>query len=150
MHDHLIPSTDTSGSVTASSRTGASPSARGPLRSLRAALATVTAAVLGAAPHVLHHVGPLAGAAILAGATGKLLFGMVGFVLAIPMLRRLHRRHGSWVVPGGVLGAMAVVFTLSSFVIGPALSGDDARSPAKSPTTTAPAGVSPAEHEAHH
>jgi hypothetical protein len=64
---------------------------------------------------VLHHVGPLAGAAVLAGATGTLLFGALGFALAIPMLRRLHRRHGSWAVPGGVLALMAVVFTFSAF-----------------------------------
>src|SRR5688500_1267569 len=51
----------------------------------RAALAGVGAAVLGAAAHVLHHVGPLAGAALLAGATGKLLFGALGFLLAVPM-----------------------------------------------------------------
>jgi hypothetical protein len=64
---------------------------------------------------VLHHVGPLAGAAVLAGATGTLLFGALGFALAIPMLRRLHRRHGSWAVPGGELALMAVVFTFSAF-----------------------------------
>jgi hypothetical protein len=65
----------------------------------------VGAAVLGAAPHVLHHVGPLAGAALLAGATGKLLFGALGFLLAVPMLRRLRRRTGSWRVPGGAARA---------------------------------------------
>src|SRR5215207_9050967 len=93
------------------------------LERLRAAVAALCAAVLGAAPHVLHHVGPLAGAALLAGVTGKLLFGALGFVLAVPMLRRLRRRTGSWRVPGGALAAMAVVFTFSSFVIGPALAG---------------------------
>jgi hypothetical protein len=41
----------------------------GALGRLRAMAAGVGAAVLGAAPHVLHHVGPLAGAAVLAGAT---------------------------------------------------------------------------------
>src|SRR3954471_7176746 len=96
---------------------------RSPLERVRAAIAAVGAAVLGAAPHVLHHVGPLAGAAVLAGATGKLLFGAVGFMLAFPMLRQLHRRHGSWAVPGGVLALMAVVFTVSAFVIGPAVTG---------------------------
>ena len=98
----------------------------------RATLAAFGAAVLGAAPHVLHHAGPLAGAALLAGVGGKLLFGALGFLLAIPMLRRLHRCHGSWAVPGGVLALMAVVFTLSSFVIGPALtdSGGGSTTPA--------------------
>ena len=117
---------------------------------VRAALAGIGAAALGAAPHVLHHVGPLAGAALLAGATGRLLFGLLGFLLAVPMLRRLRRRHGSWAVPAGVLAAMAVVFTISSFVIGPALAGgDEATTPVRD-AGAPPAGVSPADHEAHH
>jgi len=117
---------------------------------LRAAVATGVAAVLGAAPHVLHHAGPLAGAAILAGATGKLLFGLLGLVLAVPMLRRIRRRTGSWRVPGGVLALMAAAFVISSFVIGPALTGSGET---QTPTKTAPglpAGVSPSEHESHH
>jgi len=124
---------------------------RGATDRLGAALAGVGAAVLGAAPHVLHHVGPLAGAALLAGATGQLLFGAAGFLLALPMLRRLHRRRGSWVIPGGVLALMAVVFTVSSVVIGPALtdSGRESRAPAKK-VPSAPSGVSPSEHESHH
>lgn len=61
-----------------------------------ATLAAVGAAVLGAAPHVLHHAGPLAGAALLAGVGGRLLFGALGLLLTIPMLRR---RHDSWAVP---------------------------------------------------
>ncbi len=123
----------------------------GVIERVRAAVAAVGAAVLGAAPHVLHHVGPLAGAALLAGATGKLLFGALGFLLAVPMLRRLRRRHGSWAVPGGVLALMAVVFTFSTFVIGPAIagSGGESATPAKN-TPTAPSGVSPSEHESHH
>ena len=51
---------------------------------VRAAVPAGGAAVLGAAPHVLHHLGPLAGAALLAGVTGKLLFGALGFLLAVP------------------------------------------------------------------
>ena len=116
----------------------------------RAGLAGVGAAVLGAAPHVLHHVGPLAGAAVLAGASGRFLFGAVGFALAIPMLRRLRRRHGSWTVPGGVLALMAAVFAFSTFVVGPALTGGgESTAPAKN-LPAAPAGVSPSEHQAHH
>jgi len=118
---------------------------------LRASVAAAGAAVLGAAPHVLHHVGPRAGAALLAGATGRLLFGAAGFLLAIPMLRRLYWRHGSWAVPGGVLALMAVVFMLSTFILGPAITGGGAESstPAdKDPR--APARVVPSEHESHH
>lgn len=48
---------------------------RSPLERVRMTPAAVGADVLGAAPHVLHHVGPPAGAAVLAGGTGKLLFG---------------------------------------------------------------------------
>jgi hypothetical protein len=117
---------------------------------LRAAVAAVGAAVMGAAPHGLHHAGPLAGAALLAGATGKLLFGAAGFLLAIPMLRRLRRRTGSRRVPAGALAVMAVVFAFSSFVIGPALTGDDEPPAPARNVPGAPAGVSPAEHESHH
>ena len=123
---------------------------RGGWRRLRAAVAGVGAAVLGAAPHVLHHVGPLAGAALLAGVTGRLLFGALGLLLAIPMLRRLRRRTGSWRAPGGALALMAVVFAFSSFFVGPAVTGgDEPAAPAKNPPS-APAGVSPDEHETHH
>lgn len=133
----------------------AAPARAGVLGRIRAVVAGIGAVVLGAAPHVLHHVGPLAGAAVLAGATGKLLFGALGFVLAIPMLRRLRRRHGSWAVPGGVLALMAVVFTFSAFVIGPAVTGGESSKPAtNTPGQTAPdaapPGVSESEHEAHH
>lgn len=128
---------------------------RTPLERGRAALAGLGAAILGAAPHVLHHVGPLAGAAVLAGVTGKLLFGVLGFVLAIPMLRRLRRHHGSWAIPGGVLALMTVVYAFSAFVIGPAVAGtgDDApakRGPSRIVPDDRPSGVSPAEHESHH
>ena len=137
--------------MTASALASSQPATRrGDWRRLRAAVAGVGAAVLGAAPHVLHHVGPLAGAALLAGATGRLLFGALGFLLAVPMLRRLRRRSGSWRVPGGALALMAMVFAFSSFVVGPALAGGgEPAAPAKS-LPSAPAGVSPEQHEAHH
>jgi hypothetical protein len=85
--------------------------------------AAAVAAVLGLAPHVLHHAGLLAGAALLAGTGGALLFGAVGFVAAIPFLLRVHRRCGNWRVPGALLAFFAVVFSISTFVIGPAMSG---------------------------
>jgi hypothetical protein len=137
-------------SAAAATRLLAAPRHR--LDRVRATLAAFGAAVLGAAPHVLHHAGPLAGAALLAGVGGKLLFGALGLLLAIPLLRRLHRRHGSWAVPGGVFTLMAVVFTFSSFVIGPALtdSGGGSTTPPTKSVPFAPPGVSPAEHEAHH
>ena len=118
---------------------------------LRAALAALGAAVLGAAPHALHHVGPLAGAALLAGATGKILFGALGLLLSIPLLRRVRRRTGSWAVPAGVLALMAVAFTLSTFVVGPALTGgDDERRSSETPGQTQPAPADGEGHGTHH
>lgn len=98
---------------------------RGAAHRVRVALAAVAAAVLGVAPHVLHHVGPLAGAALFAGIGGTLLFGALGFALAVPMLLKLHRHTGAWRAPAAALGLMVAVFSVSSFVIGPAISGSD-------------------------
>jgi hypothetical protein len=64
------------------------------------------------------------------------------------MLVRLHRRHG-WPVPAGALALMVTAFTISTVVIGPALSGDDETPSLRNPAT-APAGVSPSEHDSHH
>lgn len=116
----------------------------------RLGISAVGAALLGLAPHVVHHAGPLAGAALFAGVGGSLLFGALGFLVAIPFLVHLHRRHESWRVPAAALALMVAVFSLSTFVIGPAISGSDE-------SNAAPGGqavpVSPAQesaHEAHH
>lgn len=82
--------------------------------------------LVGLLPHALHHVGPLAGAALLAGATGRVLAATIGVVAAIPFLRRLHRRFRTWKAPAIALGVFAAAFALSSFVLGPAISDDDA------------------------
>ena len=102
----------------------------------------VWGALAGVLPHVLHHVGPLAGAAVVAGATGKIVFGLLGLILAIPFFRRLYRRFGTWAAPAIAVGVFAAAFALSSFVIGPAISGSDA--PAK------PGIQQPSNHESHH
>lgn len=90
-----------------------------------AAVVAAWGGFIGLLPHVLHHIGPLAGAALLAGATGRLLFAAIGFVAAIPFLRRLHRRFRTWKAPVIALAVFAAAFSLSSFVIGPAISGAD-------------------------
>lgn len=79
-------------------------------------LVALWAAVMGLAPHVLHHVGPLAGAAIVSGVAGTALFGALGFAATIPLLLRLRRRFGSWRVPTAALAVFALVFTLSTVV----------------------------------
>ena len=82
-------------------------------------------AFIGLLPHVLHHVGPLAGAALLAGATGTALFAALGFVAAIPFLLRLYRRFRTWRAPAIALAVFALMFSISSFVVGPAIAGSD-------------------------
>lgn len=98
---------------------------------------------IGVLPHVLHHIGPLAGAALLAGATGKLLFAAIGVAAAVPFLRRLHRRFGSWRAPALALAIFTAMFAFSSFVIGPAISGSG-RSEQPSVQLPGPG------HESHH
>ena len=89
------------------------------------ALLAAWGAITGVAPHLLHHVGPLAGAAILAGTGGRLLFAAIALVVSIPFLRRLHRRFHTWLAPAVGLAAMAAMFALSSFVIGPLITDSD-------------------------
>lgn len=115
------------------------------LKRTRVAASAVGAAILGVAPHVLHHAGPLAGAALFAGIGGTLLFGALGFLLAIPFLLRLRRRHGNWRLPAAVLAVFVLMFSLSAFVIGPAITGDDQDEGATSPATG-----DEIDHEAHH
>lgn len=124
---------------------------RTPRARVAALVSSAVAAVLGIAPHVLHHAGPLAGAALLAGAGGALLFGVIGLVAAIPFLLRVRRRCGNWRVPGALLALFAAVFSISTFVIGPALSGSDSAATSK-PTTEQIAPGTPEKegHDAHH
>ena len=111
---------------------------------LNAALLAAWGAVAGVLPHVLHHVGPLAGAAVVAGATGKVVFGLIGLIASIPFLRRLHRKFRTWTAPALALGVFAVAFALSTFVIGPAITGDGSDAPAK------PGIQQPSGHANHH
>jgi hypothetical protein len=101
-------------------------------RTLWTALNGTLGAVSGVAPHILHHVGPLVGTALVAGAGG--------LALSVPFLIRLHKRFSSWWAPAIALALFAVMFALSTFVVGPRLSGVEA--PAQD--------VSPTEHAGHH
>ncbi|MDO9494813.1 MAG: hypothetical protein Q7J48_03845 [Nocardioides sp.] len=99
-------------------------------------------AVMGLLPHLLHHVTFFAGAALVTGVGGNLLFGALGLLLSVPMLRRLYRRFGTWKAPTVAVAVFAVMFSLSAFVIGPAISGTDPQEPA-------PSQIDP-EHSEHH
>ncbi|MFP5219751.1 MAG: hypothetical protein ACLGIG_08435 [Actinomycetes bacterium] len=123
------------------SAAAARPARRSPLRALRDGLLAVLGAVLGLAPHVLHHVGFLAGTALVAGSGGTALFGAVGLVASIPVVLRLRRRFGTWLAPALGLAVFAAMFTISTLVVGPAISGaDDPAAPAEQG----------AEHDEHH
>jgi len=114
----------------------------GPFRRLRVAAGGVGAAVLGAAPHVLHHAGLLAGAAIFAGFGGKLIFFAIGLVAAIPLLVKMRRRSGSWRRPAAALALFGTLFALTSFVVAPAIlsagSGDGPSTPSSTPSSVPP------------
>lgn len=107
------------------------------------------AVVLGVLPHVLHHVGLFVGA-LFAGVGGSLVFGAAGFLAAIPFLLRVHRRTGTWRTPAALLALFAVIFSISTFVIGPAIttSSSETNSPA-SEQTTQPSAPGPIEKDIH-
>jgi hypothetical protein len=90
-----------------------------------APLSGVIGTIGGIAPHVLHHLTPLAGAALVTGSTGSVLFGVLGFALTVPMLLRLRRRFRSWLAPGIALTLFIVMFTVSTVWIGPAIRGEE-------------------------
>ena len=112
---------------------------RGRLRTLWDALVGAIGFALGLLPHILHHVAILAGTALVAGSGGTALFGALGFLASIPFLLRLRRRFGTWLAPAIGLLIFAAMFSLSAFVIGPAISGTRGATPA--PTVN---------HSAHH
>ena len=106
-------------------------------------------ALMGLAPHVMHHIGFLAGAALLTGFLGNTLLYVVGLALSIPLLRRLHRRFSTWKAPAIGIAVFTGLFALSAFVIGPLFnpvtsSEQDTPAPASASTSDSE------EHEGHH
>jgi len=93
--------------------------------SVSSGLAGALGTVSGIAPHLLHHAGPILGAALLTGALGTTVFGAIGFALTVPLLLQLRRRFHSWLVPAIALGLFALMFTVSTLWIGPAIRGED-------------------------
>jgi len=118
--------------------------ATGRLRSWWSALPGGIGAVAGLAPHVLHHVGLLAGTALIAGTGGTTLFGVLGLLASVPLLLRLRRRFGNWWAPTIGLAVFAVMFAVSTLVIGPAINGDTNPPPAGGPSSPT------VNHSAHH
>jgi hypothetical protein len=85
--------------------------------------------------------GLLAGTALISGAGGTTLFGILGLIASVPFLLRLRRRFGTWWAPLIGLTVFAVMFSVSAFVIGPAISGGGDGAPGGAnrvpPSTTA-------------
>lgn len=104
--------------------------------------------VLGIVPHVMHHIGILAGAALLTGLWGNSVLYVVGLLLSIPLLRRIHARFRSLWAPAVGVAVFTTLFAVSSFVIGPAISGATAgpSAPDRTPVPT----VTSDEHAGHH
>jgi hypothetical protein len=119
--------------------------AGGAARSPASLVSGVVAAISGIAPHVLHHVGPLAGTALLAGAGGTVLFGLAGFALSVPMLLRLRRRFRSWVAPGVASLVFLVVYLFSALVVGPMVTASPAGANVEPTSTPLASG-----HDEHH
>ena len=111
---------------------------------LGAAVLAAWGVLVGVAPHVLHHIGPFAGAALLAAAGGKLLFGVLGFLLSIPFLLRLYRRFHTLGAPVVATAAFATIFVVSTLLVSPLLT-DSGGAPDKAPGVEQPAG-----HASHH
>ena len=113
----------------------------------RWSLGAVLGTAMGLAPHLLHHVGLLAGTALLAGLGGTLLFGVLGLAAMLPMLIRLHRRFDTWWAPSIAVAVFALMFAISTFLIGPALRTAVTDPPEHPPTPSAPAKD---QHTRHH
>jgi hypothetical protein len=131
---------------------GVAPGPRTFLATAWGAVSATLGGLMGLVPHVLHHVGIIAGAALVGGVGGSLLFGLLGLLLSVPLLRRLYRRFHTWKAPAIALAIFVLMYALSAFVIGPAISGDPA-TPAPPDTTAStptPAPSSTADHGAHH
>ena len=129
------------------------PLRRGGWAGVRDTASAVVGAALGLLPHLLHHISLFAGALVITGAVGNLVFGMLGLLLSVPLLRRVHRRFGTWKAPALALAALTAMFSLSAFVVGPALSGDDSDARPTSPSSDTPEPGTPSnsgDHDAHH
>ncbi len=70
-------------------------------------------------------------------------------MLSVPVLLRVHRRCGNWRIPALLLVTFATVFSVSTFVVGPALN-DPYDSPAPALQAPARGAKGGASHDANH
>ena len=117
----------------------------GQWRTIWASVRAATGALLGLVPHVMHHIGILAGAALLTGVWGNALLYAVGLILSIPLLIRIRKRFGTWKAPAMGIAVFTAMFLLSALVVGPAISRSSTQ-----PTPQRSAGPSSSDHASHH
>jgi hypothetical protein len=83
----------------------------------------------------------LAATALVAGSGGTAVFGVLGLVASLPLLLRLRRQFGTWWAPAIALMVFAAMFSVSAFVVGPAISGAEVEHSPDSPS---------GDHTKHH
>jgi hypothetical protein len=120
---------------------------RGVLATAWSVVTALVGGIMGLLPHLLHHVALLGGAMVVTGATGNVVFAVLGLVLSLPLLRRLYRRFDTWKAPALALAVFTLMFTLSAVVIGPAINNEDSRPERDRTPAQTPA---PDDHESHH
>lgn len=106
----------------------------------RSTVGAVFGALLGLAPHVLHHIGLITGAAFVVGAGGNALFFVIGLIFSLPLLRSLYRKFSTWRAPAVAIAIFTALFSLSAFVVGPAITGGEAPDAEPQPPTPTHAG----------
>ena len=114
-----------------------------PFRAVRDTAGAVGGAVLGLAPHVLHHVGLVAGTAFVVGAGGNALFYLLGLLLSVPMIRRIYRRFGTWLAPVLAVAIFTATFLVSAYLVGPAITSERPEAPPDNTPATQ-------QHPEHH
>ena len=145
-HDNTHRGSTTDPATEAEDPVGLEPEPRTRLRALGDSLSAGVGIALGIVPHVLHHIGLIAGAALVTGTGGNLLFFALGLLFSIPLLRRLHRKFHTWMAPAIALVVFTALFAISAFVIGPAISGTSTLEPEPSSPTQTPT----ENHSQHH
>jgi hypothetical protein len=74
------------------------------------------------------------------------LFGVVGLAAMVPMLIRLRRRFRTWWAPGVAVAVFAVMFAVSTLLIGPVLRTGGTDGPDRPSVPASPTGG----HTRHH
>jgi hypothetical protein len=126
------------------------PARTGRGRTIWASVRAAIGSLLGLVPHVMHHIGILAGAALLTGVWGNSLFYAVGLVLSIPLIRRLRKRFGTWKAPAVAVAVFTALFLLSALVLGPAISRTATSPSPQTSVQSAIPSVSALDHASHH